>query len=254
MSVDRQLLLETLLNVDGYRKEGVDMRTAWCAHVGPGEPLYWLDPQNEKEFGPNAKYFQHNVAEATKLVKAATGKDKLDSVFNYLIRGGPPEAAVEILDGMFQDSPFNFSRNPMDYVTVWTPKTLVPDRETGGHDFQGIAHAGVSDGFPEVDSFFANHYIQGGTFFKFERDFPDPNDMHYKYMQQQRDELDPNKRIQIIKEFQRYSAEKMYVVPVTGGADTFSLAQPWFGNFGTFRTRGSDLEHTYWIDKSKMKS
>jgi ABC-type transport system substrate-binding protein len=156
--------------------------------------------------------------------------------------------------GMFDSgSPFKMTRQAMDYVNEWTPKTLVPDRITGGHNFEGAAISGIAQ-FPEVDSFFTNHYVPGGTFFKFEADFPPPSDRHYEFMRAQANEFDHKKRVEIIKDFQRYSAEQMYVVPIFGVATNFGIAWPWAGNWRAFRTRGSDLEITWWLDKSKMKA
>ena len=67
--------------------------------------------------------------------------------------------------------------------------------------------------------------------------------------------MDRKKRAEIIKDFQRYAAGKMYVVSGIGQAATFQLAWPWAGNFGNFVTRGdSPPENMLWLDKSKQKS
>ena len=43
---------------------------AWNTALNASQEGWWLDPKDAK-FGPNAKYFQHNPAEAKKLLAAA---------------------------------------------------------------------------------------------------------------------------------------------------------------------------------------
>ena len=49
----------------------VDGFTSLAVFVGAVWEGYWVDPLDEKKFGPNSKYFKLNIAEAKKLMTAA---------------------------------------------------------------------------------------------------------------------------------------------------------------------------------------
>jgi ABC-type transport system substrate-binding protein len=255
MTIDRDLITEVLNNVEGFRKEGIDMEVRWNTHIGVGDAEFWLDPKG-KDFGENAKYYKHDLAESAKLVRA-TGRERVEAAWVY---PAPPQygatwqQAVQILKNMYDEGPFRFTNDPRDYATDYSKKVIAGSRLTGGHDFSGVADAGVTS-FPEVDSWFSTHYIPGGTFYSFEEDYPPPNDRWFQLLKQQQLEQDRKKRADLIKEFQRYAAGKMYVVSGIGQAPTFQLGWPWAGNFGNFVTRGDTAgEVMLWLDRSKLKS
>ena len=231
----------------------IDLR--WNSFVGVGETEYWLDPKSP-EFGENAKYFQLNIDEATKLVKAATGDNKVSTLINY---PNPPtygdayQQAVQIIGNMANAGPFNLTNNGVDYATVWSKVISGHSRLGGGHDFQGVAVNGVTE-FPEVDSWFEAHLVPGGPYYKFEENYPPANDQWYALLKAQQIEPDHQKRISIIKQFQQYAAGKMYVVPTLGAATTFQLGWGWAGNYGTFLGRGRTGYEYLWIDQSKKPS
>jgi ABC-type transport system substrate-binding protein len=78
------------------------------------------------------------------------------------------------------------------------------------------------------------------------------------------DWVDRSKRNDILKDFQRYMGTKMYIVPMPGQWKTFTLSQPWVGNFGAFLpwlgpslggAGPSQTSYTYyWSDDSRRKS
>src|SRR4029079_8256035 len=63
MTVDRDLFIDTFYNVPTFKNAGLDMNTAWSTAVRCDSPGWWLNPQ-AKEFGENAKYYKHDIAEA----------------------------------------------------------------------------------------------------------------------------------------------------------------------------------------------
>ncbi len=255
MTIDRDLMINSLNNVDAFTKEGVPVDKKWNSHVPLAEAEFWLDPQS-KDFGENAKYFKRDLDEATKLVKAATGKDKAESPWT-VISGNDYGTAytqqADVLQAMIQEGPFKLNRVGVDYNTYFIKYVSAAPRLTGGHQFDGAAYGRIAS-FPEIDSYFGNHLMPGGTFFKFEEDFPPPDDKWYSLLKAQQVEQDRKKRVELIKEWQRYAAQKMYIVPHPGQASTFTVSWPWVGNMNTFSARGGGTDVTLWLDKSKMKT
>jgi peptide/nickel transport system substrate-binding protein len=66
MMLDRDAILQVTSNGKG----------SWQTAFMPIEK-YWLDPKDESAFGPNAKYFKHDLAEAQALMSAAGYADGL---------------------------------------------------------------------------------------------------------------------------------------------------------------------------------
>jgi hypothetical protein len=77
------------------------------------------------------------------------------------------------------------------------------------------------------------------------------------FVERQRRELDAKKRIEILKEWQKYDGQQMYYIPNTPAAwKPFYVAQPWLGNWGypqpwveAIVQQGVYLD--YWIDDTK---
>jgi ABC-type transport system substrate-binding protein len=71
MAYDRDALTEALLNKSRMEAQGLPLNIKWASHIS----AMWDDlsgnPADESSFGPNAKYFAYNVAEARKMLEAA---------------------------------------------------------------------------------------------------------------------------------------------------------------------------------------
>jgi ABC-type transport system substrate-binding protein len=72
--------------------------------------------------------------------------------------------------------------------------------------------------------------------------------------------IDRNKRVELLKEVQKYLATKMSCIPGPSDFLTFRLYQPWIGNWDAFvpfivdpaQANTSQLDLTYrWFDKTK---
>src|SRR5262249_43030238 len=66
LSLDRSTFLSAMDNLDDFRREGLDLPSAYNTVIAPGWVGYWLDPLVEKTFGPSAKYLKYDKAEAKK--------------------------------------------------------------------------------------------------------------------------------------------------------------------------------------------
>ena len=71
LTFDRDLFAETYFNIPKFTSQGLPVDSAWSSVVEPDEFAgWWVDPKG-KDFGPTAKWYKHDVAEAKKLVSAA---------------------------------------------------------------------------------------------------------------------------------------------------------------------------------------
>src|SRR6266545_6287843 len=70
MAWDRDLYLDTFYNVSQFASQGLPVVGRWETAVASTFEGWWLDPKG-KDFGPNGKYFQHDVSEGKKLLAAA---------------------------------------------------------------------------------------------------------------------------------------------------------------------------------------
>ena len=58
MSIDKQAYADTIENRDTFRKQGIDLPVKFNSIIYAAWNGYYLDPDNEKEFGPNAHGFE----------------------------------------------------------------------------------------------------------------------------------------------------------------------------------------------------
>ena len=99
------------------------MQTYWHSSMGPGLGNWWLDPRS-KDFGPNAKYYQHDVAEAKKLLAAAGFADGIEVKSNYI--SGPElgsswQKTIAVTEEMAREAGFKASANLIDYQKEYGP-------------------------------------------------------------------------------------------------------------------------------------
>jgi len=67
MAIDRDTWIDARYNVDKFAAAGLPQETRWNSHL-IAEGSWWVDPKG-KDFGPNAKYFKFNLAEAKKAAR-----------------------------------------------------------------------------------------------------------------------------------------------------------------------------------------
>src|SRR5262249_16416206 len=111
-------------NVSKFAGEGLPVETRWNSHVNANWDGWWLDPKG-KEFGPNARYFQHDIAEGKKLL-AAAGYANGFSISSHLDMPtgpqGPTARFAAVADNMTQDIGIKVTTDYVDYATVYIPK------------------------------------------------------------------------------------------------------------------------------------
>ena len=257
MAMDRDLFIETLYNISSFTSQGIDMTTRWNTAVEASFDAWWLDPQS-KDFGPNAQYYQHNIAEAKKLIAAAGHANGVDVDAHTITTtdyGRDFPGWVEIILGMGREAGINSKVDPVGFTTDWRPKFADVH---GKHD--GFAFRPRS-GAPDIGDQLYSRFNKNGTFYQgFSADGsssfagdPQMDDLTLKM----RREFDTKKRVQLAYELQRLEAKQQYFPYFPGGANTLKIAWPCVANLGVYNgiagTGGSGRDELayYWLDETK---
>jgi len=254
MSIDRDLFAETWYNVSSFTSQGLPVEVAWSSAVPANEFTgWWMDPR-DKDFGPNGKYYEHNVAEAKKLVAAAGFANGVEYVSTRAGGNYGPEydRQIEIMEGMAADAGFKPVTNVVQYQN-----DLIPNYQNVQGEFEGIAWMlRPQSSSDPIDKLAENFFSKSGpNFIGFD---PQGKGDHSgdPYVDDQirksRVERDTEKRKQIMKDLQRYLGEQMYLIRPVSGATGFELAWPALRNFMYFQgTRRAEEWIYFWLDQTK---
>lgn len=252
MSWDRHLWIDARFNVAKFESEGLPTQTYWNTAVRPIESGWWLDPKG-KDFGPNAKYYELNLAEAKKLLAAAGFSNGLDVDANYVTTGqyGPDfNTEIEILLGFIREAGFRSKVVPSNWNGDW--RTKFADSQG---DFEGLSFRLALDGsHPAIaEKLFLGYHHEGGLsytgFFSegssYQKGAPDLEEIINKA----RVEFDPAKQHALINDFQRLEAEGQYRPRFPGVGTTFRIGWPVVQNDFVFR--GDTPYKNVFIDPTK---
>lgn len=250
MEIDRDLWIDVFANRQKFESEGLPVATNWFSWLGKGYPDIYLDPK--KDIGDGGVNFKFDPKEAKKLLSAAgfTSPIKTKWTVPDINQGNMPEA---IRAGVHDLKDFN-----LEDVSVLTyePTFNQQVRESKGK-FDGVAYVGWGEnGDPEhtVGGIFAPNAAPN-----MQIGLGEDKELNRLVLGQVR-EIDRNKRVQMLKDLQKYLATKMYALPQPGDFLPFRLYQPWAMNAGYFVSpivhpvmeNISQTELTYrWIDKTK---
>jgi ABC-type transport system substrate-binding protein len=257
MSFDRDLWIDTFHDVSNFAKEGLPLNTCWgvnsmsCNVQGD----WLLDPRNQikgREMGENAKYFEHNIAEAKKLLAAAGYANGARTEYHGVTSadyGAQFPKMNEVLITMMAEAGINASIHPEDYRGSFRNAY----RDTRGN-FAGFSAGRTSlDAYDDPTQRIVSQYHKDGDLFR----GIDPNgkvgsagdpvldDLAVKM----RREFDLQKRQQFGYEIQRYDAKQNYYIRFPGGAELFSLAWPALANWSVYK--GGYPWFYWWLDQEK---
>src|SRR5439155_3373774 len=188
---------------------------------------WWLDPKG-KEFGPNAKYFQHDVAEAKKLLAAAGYAKGIETISNFPVSELPSAAFGVITDGMIAEAGITNRANKLDYL-----KDYVPNFRDGHGQFEGwgyMSTAGGVTGGTALGQLAIEYWSKGGNAFhgfstngkNDQSGDPQVDAMFEKA----RVEQDVDKRKALVQDIQRYLAKAVYALNAAGAATGLAVAWP----------------------------
>lgn len=207
--------LSMALDRDGYLKvQDLTRKGDWLSHISIAMAPYYMSPKSAKaEFGPNAKYYEKNIAEAKKLLEAAGVTTPLSfklraNVDRY---GAEAKQAWELFANTITEAGFKPELVYEEYGAYIQSTFLgkIPDGAAVG-PFIG-APRDPDDIFSRLYSSASPRHNWGGT--------PIPEMAQIDAMfDKQRTLLDLQERIKYIKDIQRTMAESMLVVPYHGSA------------------------------------
>jgi ABC-type transport system substrate-binding protein len=242
MSFDRDLAIETLGGTKDFTNAGIPMETGWDSAMWIDSPGDWyLDPKG-KDFGPNGKWYNFDIAEAKKLLAAAGFANGLDTemTVTYGYNAGILKK-MEVIMALFgggHNGPIRYKQNILDYATEWSPKI----RFIKGQ-INGVALLQDVD-TPEPTLYMYSRFNSKGGFFQGGDSTQDDT------LRKAKGEFDEAKRKALIHEAQRYEGGQMHYPQSHGGASTFELNWPSVKGIKVWD--GVDnLEAAYWLDQTK---
>lgn len=232
MLINRPAMREHFSNSGTFAQAGFPIDDRFHTHVKAGLSAYWLDPAKD-ELGPASKWFKYDPAEARALMSAAGYPNGIGEVDCYYATpatlGRDHGERVQITTDMWEQSGLvRPRRNDRPYVQALNDYYL-------NRNFKGLV---LTPEFTYVDidlEIFAYYHSRGNRY-KLNQHDPQVDSM----IERQRSELDNSKRIQIIHEFQKYMADKMYVIPWDGVSSGFTFKWPWIRN-------ASNPGHSQWL-------
>jgi len=259
MSYDRETWIDTIENGAQFEAAGIALEKSWySAFPGLGHGLdgWRPDPRDSKAFGPNAKYYQYDIAEAKKLLAAAGFANGLDIVATSPATGaGSGITTIDARQSMNREAGFRFSNNVINYETEFIPKY-----RDGTGDFEGIAYkGGIEITGDLIDRMCQCYWSKGGIqFYGFDAGGKgDASGDPYvdQTLEKGRLEPDAEKRKSLFADLQRYLATKAYGLHGVGGATKFNMAWPVIGNYlvwrGGSKTNVRVQNTQWWIDDSQ---
>jgi ABC-type transport system substrate-binding protein len=225
ISINWAAVREHFDNSGDFAAAGIPVDTRVPTHVKAGGNTYpyWLDPK-ERDFGPNAKFLLFDLAEAKALMSAAGHPNGID-IDGYMNAG--TEYGLAVYPELVQITSDEWARSGLFRVRV----NRIPYAEFlptyyQRRDFSGIVIQQPEFTYNDVDSEVFNWYHSRGARLKMPASDPQVDD----FIVRQRAETNDARRTQILHDFQRYMASKMWTIPGDGISGTFGFQHRWYRN------------------------
>jgi ABC-type transport system substrate-binding protein len=224
MLLDRKAMRSYFDNGVELGAAGFPVASRWHTHVRSDRTLFWLDPEKD-QLGDISKAFKFDVAEAKKLMAAAGYPDGLGRMDTFWTThpsfGAEHGERITITMDMWDKSGLvkvNGTNLPFEvaYRDYYWQRT-----------FQGLGVTPVNTAV-DVDLELYQFFHSQGSLSLMNEEDPKVDD----FIEKQRAELDLEKRVGIIHEFQKYMARKMYTIPWDGASSGYTFLAPWIRNRG----------------------
>ena len=115
MAWDRDTWINAFYNVSDFASQGMTVDSRWNSALTARWDGWWLDPKG-KDFGPNARYYRHDLPEAKKLLAAAGYPNGLDVTSHHIITNEVANLSkyAETVDGMVNEAGIRIKINIVD--------------------------------------------------------------------------------------------------------------------------------------------
>ncbi len=258
-SWDRKSWIDAFYNVPQLEAGGLPTDVRWNSALPADFSDVWLDPQS-KDFGPNAKYYQHDIDDAKKLLAAAGYASGLDVMSNRITTNAITDLArsAEALEGMAQDAGFKIKINAIDYASEYIPKV----RDANGQ-YQGVGFHTVTGTTPwrlhPISALAAEYWSKAGATFK-GFSTTGKNDKAGDpavdaIIEKARLEKDAAKQKGYAQDLQRMLGKSLYGLINPGTSTDFAMAWPALRNFQVYRVdpKGTSAwtHYSVWLDQTK---
>ena len=258
MTWDRDAYVEAFKNTDRFKAEGLPVNSYWNTALPPAYGRWWLDPKG-KDFGPNAKYFQRDIAEAKKLLAAAGYANGLDVTSSYIggtQLGSDFQRQCSVTDEFAKEAGFRVKVNIIDYTSQY-----LSTYRDGNGKYEGWLYRAGGSPATDATAYFSTlfHSKYGGPgFLGFDAagkgDFSGDPALE-SMLNKARVEMDADKRRSLVHDMQRHLAKAAYAIPhEPGDATIFYLAWPALQNFQVFQgdRRGTTAAvFSWWLDETQ---
>ena len=251
MLIDRDAWIANFYNTPAFEAAGWPVEIRWHSNISSGYEGYWLDPRSS-DFGDNGKYFKYDPAEAKKLLEAAGYPNGIQTDIVFIATpqyGTTFPRHAEVFKGMLEDGGlFRLNQVNPDYQTDYLPNYYFAQG-----NFRPSIVVGAMTTYPDVGQFMLAYYHSQGA----RQKVGSGDSRSDRLIEQQMAEVeDEERRIELVREWQRYMAEQMLIVPYPGQSQGFSVNWPWVGNIGYYRayhayTAPTETLIYWWYNKSK---
>jgi peptide/nickel transport system substrate-binding protein len=253
MSWDRGLYLDVFHNVSAFQKEGLPVEGVWNTALPVTNFGWWLDPQSS-EFGPNAKYYKHDLAEAKRLMAAAGYPSGFETIANHIPGPelGPVPKQAEVFSGFMSEIGIKSRTNHVDYLKDYVPNFRDGKGQYAGWSIASTAGAPPSGGHP-IGPLAGTFWSKGGNAYRgfsvTGRNDQTGDPQVDSLIEKARIERDVNRAKALVNDVQRHLAKTTYMLQTPGSATAFQMAWPCIGNFRVWQ--GGRPHERLWIDDTK---
>ncbi len=266
MLIDSDAFADAAENRKGYASQGLDLDIARNTIVAPGQVGYWLDPLDEKSFGPNGKWLQYDVAEAKKQMTAAGYSNGVTFNVYYNTEntyGASYQQILNIYEGMLSEGGMTLKREGSVYAqyrsNIYDFYLAGNYAKRGTKGLTGIVHR-ATRGFPTVPAglfgmmhpaggFYQGAAPDGGTVDKGD---PALNSL----IEKMKAEPDLKAQQSLVHDAIKLITGQMYNVPRPTNPKPYSNWWPAIGNVGLNNTYAggniwAEERINWWVDSEK---
>jgi ABC-type transport system substrate-binding protein len=201
---------------------------------------WFLNAKDEKEFGPNAKYFKLNSQEAKQLITAAGFPDGVQTKVYH------PRPGLNAVWERLNEVVLEFANGSGLFKGELAPRDRVPDFipnfQAGKGEFDGLAHYYANQPQDPSVYLYSFYHPSGGQVGMTDSTLEDMINRSLR-------EFDAEKRKQLTWEIQRYEGQKQFF-PRMAAATTFSASWPVLRNVNVFASAYQNFAR-WFIDPDK---